>query len=223
MQRQLAVLVLGLFSLGLPACETDDPCARREAACLDVVLIGKKDDGAGNPVVYRGLKVTIYAPNGATPTAGEPEDSCEITLSGGKMVRRVYGRELGPVGKALASLDVPDLSRKEAYSPTIQAKLTFKLPAEFNALDDTNLDDKLLEYSSDEARISGLKALRDRDPRAIRILVTQAGQTKTAWDSRCEEGVYSASEWLMKRYFRVGSNQHAGAFAPLDGASPASP
>jgi hypothetical protein len=38
-------------------CESTDPCIRREAACLDVVLIGKKD-----PVYYRGLNVKVAFP-----------------------------------------------------------------------------------------------------------------------------------------------------------------
>lgn len=221
--RPWAALVLGFLCAGLPACETDDPCARREAACLDVVLIGKKDDGAGNPVVYRGLQVSVFAPNMSSTGGNPPADKCEITATGGKMVRRVFGSELGPVGMNLATTQVPELSRRESYSPTIQGKLTFQLPAEFNALADRDLDDELLRFSSDEERVTGLKDLRDRDPRAIRILITQAGQTKTAWDSRCEEGVFSSSEWLIKRYYRVGRNQHVAAFAALDGATTASP
>lgn len=222
-ERRLVAGILGLLGLGLPACETDDPCARREAACLDVVLIGKKDDGAGNPIAYRGLQVSIYAPNMANPTGTPPEDKCETAVVDGKMVRRVFGSETGPVGTTLASAPVPDLTRKESYSPTIQGKLTFQLPAEFNALADRDLDDVLLQYGSDDERIAALKELRDRDPRAIRILITQTGQGKTAWDSRCEEGVYSSSEWLIKRYFRVGRNQHLAAFAPLQGAMTSSP
>lgn len=221
--RAWAALALGLLCAGLPGCETDDPCARREAACLDVVLIGKKDDGAGNPVVYRGLQVSVFAPNVSNQTGNPPADKCEITATGGKMVRRVFGSELGPVGMTLATTQVPELTRKESYSPTIQGKLTFQLPAEFNALADRDLDDVLLQYSSDDERVAGLKELRDRDPRAIRILITQAGQTKTAWDSRCEEGVFSSGEWLIKRYYRVGQNQHVAAFAVLDGATTASP
>lgn len=220
--RPWAAVALGLAGLGLSACETDDPCARREAACLDVVLIGKKDDGAGNPIAYRGLQVSVYAPNAGGATGNTLPDKCEITVNGSKMVRRVYGSEMGPVGMTLVSTQVPELTRREAYSPTIQGKLTFQLPAEFNGLADRDLDDTLIQYGSDDERIAALKDLRDRDPRAIRILITQSGQSKTAWDSRCEEGVYSSSEWLIKRYFRVGRNQHLAAFAPLDGATPAS-
>lgn len=210
-------------SLGLAACETDDPCARREAACVDVVLIGKKDDGAGNPVAYRGLKVSIFAANWPRPAATPPEDKCEITMVSGKPVRRVFGSEVGPIGTTLATGDVPELTRRESYSPTIQAKLTFMLPAEFNALADTDLDDALFNEPDDSARIARLKTLRDSDPRGLRILITQSGQSKTAWDSRCEEGVFSTSEWLMKRYYRAGRNQHAAVFAPLDGAMTTSP
>ena len=221
--RRTSWLLVTAASVALPACETDDPCALRQEACVDVVLIGKKDDGAGNPIAYRDLKVSIYAPNFPAPASAPPEDKCEVTMVAGKPVRRVFGGETSPAGTLLASLDVPALVRKEAYSPTIQAKLTFKLPREFNALSDTNLDDELLKYSDDDARIAGLKRLRDSDPRSVRVIVTQAGQTKSAWDSRCEEAVFSGSEWLIKRYYRVGQNQHAGVFAAMEGAVTSSP
>jgi len=222
-RRWVASVTLVAASLGWSACETDDPCARREAACVDVVLIGKKDDGAGNPIAYRGLKVSIYAPNWPRPAAAPPEDKCEVAMVSGKPVRRVFGSDVGPAGTALATADVPELTRRESYSPTIQAKLTFKLPPEFNDVTDTDLDETLFKYPDDDARITGLKMLRDSDPRALRILVTQSGQSVSAWDSRCDEGLFSSGEWLMKHYYRVGRNQHAAVFATLDGASTSSP
>lgn len=222
-RRWLASFALAAVSLGSSGCETDDPCARREAACVDVVLIGKKDDGAGNPIAYRGLKVSIFAPNWPRPAASPPDDTCETSMVAGKSVRRVFGRELGPVGSTLVSGDVPELTRKESYSPTIQTKLTFMLPAEFNALPDSNLDEELFKIADDDERIAKLKALRESDPRSLRILVTQAGQSQSAWDSRCEESVFSAGEWLMKHYYRVGKNQHAAVFAVLDGATTSNP
>ena len=212
-----------------PGCETDDPCALRTAACVDVVLIGKRDDGAGNPISYRGLKVSVYAPNRAGMQSAPPEDHCEVTMVGTKMVRRVYGSDLGPVGTLLGSSDVPELRLKETNSPTIQAKLSFLLPSDFNAQPDPNadpdnqLDADLAKLPSDKARIDRLKQLRDSDARAVRILVTQSGQSKSAWDSRCEENVFSDDEWLMKKYYRVGQNQYAGVWAVLDGAQTTSP
>src|SRR5262245_54511905 len=91
-------LPLVVLLLAGPGCETDDPCARRTAACVEVTLVGKRDDGAGNPIAYRGLEVKIFAPNLSGPQSGVM-DKCDTN--------HLYGSETGPVGQNLASVQVP--------------------------------------------------------------------------------------------------------------------
>src|SRR5688572_17468838 len=93
----LATLLMAGLA-GTTGCETDDPCARRQAACVDVTLVGRKDDGNGNPIAYRGLEVKIFAPNMSGPQTGVI-DKCETD--------HVYGSELAPGGTLLAQSAVP--------------------------------------------------------------------------------------------------------------------
>lgn len=53
-----AILLMTLSSLG--GCESNDPCVLRQAACLDVTLMGKKD-----PVFYRNLTIRVTDGKGA--------------------------------------------------------------------------------------------------------------------------------------------------------------
>ena len=45
----------------------------------------------------------------------------------------------------------------------------------------------------------------------------------SAWDSRCDEGLFSNSEWTMKQYYRVGQNKYISVLAFLEGAQTSSP
>lgn len=195
-------------------CETDDPCARRQAACVEVTLVGKKDDGSGNPIAYRGLEVKIFAPNMSGPQTGVV-DKCD---SG-----QVFGSELLPSGAMLAATPIPDLTLREQFSPAIQTKLSFQLPDSFNALDDVPPSDVIDPIPDTADKITKLKELRDSDPRAIRMIVTQSGQPKSAWDSRCDEAMFSEDEWMMKQYYRVGKNKFVVTIAPIAGAMTSAP
>lgn len=212
-----ALLATVAAALALPlvsGCESDDPCARRQAACVEVTLVGKKDDGNGNPIAYRGLEVKIFAPNMSSPQTGVV-DKCD---SG-----HVYGSEMAPSGSMLAATPIPDLTLRDTFSPAIQTKLSFQLPDSFNALDDAVPADIIDPIPDNADKITKLKELRDSDPRAIRMIVTQSGQTKSAWDSRCDEERFSEDEWMMKQYYRVGKNKFIVTLAYMEGAMTSAP
>jgi hypothetical protein len=214
---RLAAAMGGLTLAVLPlvsGCETDDPCARRTAACVEVTLVGKRDDGNGGPIAYRGLEVKIFAPNMSGPQSGVM-DKCDT--------KHLYGSELGPVGASLASVSVPDLLAHDTFSPAVQGKLSFQLPDGFNALADMPPADSIDPIPDTGDKIMKLKALRDSDPRAMRILITQAGLQKSAWDSRCDEALFSDDEWTMKQYYRVGQNKSVTVIANLEGAQTSPP
>ena len=210
-----AMLAGGLGLVG--GCETEDPCALRQAACVDVTLVGKRDDGIGNAVAYRGLQVSIFAPNAAGPQS-DVMDGCE---SG-----HVYGTQLGAggLGTTLASTAVPDLlPHDSSYLSPVQGLLSFQLPDSFNAIADNPPSDVVDPIPSNADKITKLKELRDSDPRAIRIIVTQQGQTNSVWDSRCDEALFSTDEWTMKQYYRVGQNKAIPVIAILEGAATSTP
>jgi len=209
-----AVASAGLGLLALAGCESEDPCARRQAACIDLTLIGRRDDGNGGAIAYRGLSVSIYAPNLTGPSRNQP-DKCEA--------EHVYGSELGPVGTLLASQEVPELKLLEPYAAAVQAKLLFQLSDSFNQVPDMPPSDVIDPLPNEDAKIAALKTLRDEDPRAVRILVLQSGQEKSVWDSRCDENLYSKDEWLMKKHYRVGANEAISRLAVLEGAKTSAP
>lgn len=212
-----------LFTLALlGGCETDDPCARRQAACVDVVLVGKRDDGAGGPIAYRGLTVSVFAPN-LNGTGAASQSTCDRDMTTAKP--HLYGNELGPVGTSLAASEVPELVLTTPYLATIQGKLTFQLPDSFNSETDRETEySALLDQQPDDAsRIAEMKKLRDSDPRALRILVTQAGETHSVWDSRCDEEQFSGDEWKQKRWYRAGKNKYVSVMALLEGAKTSAP
>lgn len=182
-QKCVPTFLAGLAALPLLApasgCESTDPCIRREAACLDVVLIGKKD-----PVYYRGLNVKVAFP----------------------------AMSLSPMTQDIGEL------RATAVAG-VQGKLTFQLPAEFNAQDDVAIDPQL-EGLDEAAQIAKIKELRKTDKRLIRITiqgteVNPAAQGKVCWDSVDEEGRFSDEQWLHLKYYRVGKNQYQGVHAVL--------
>jgi hypothetical protein len=184
-------------------CESNDPCVRRTAACVEVMLIGRKDDGSGTPAVYRDVSVKVCAPNPGMPDAMCGDQSC--------------GTELASTSEPLT------LRPAEPYLANTQGKVSFQLPGSFNDLPDlyqtddgqrTELALEIDDLPADE-RKARLLELRKTDPRAIRILVTQPGASKPAWDSRCEEGLFSDDEWAMLKYYRVGKNQALAVPAPL--------
>jgi hypothetical protein len=214
------LLCLGISLCGglglLTGCETDDPCARNTAACLDLTLVGKRDDGNGGQIAYRGLTVKIFAPNEQGPSHGVL-DKCDVDMT--TMGPLLYGSELGPVGTLLATAEVPELTLPMPYSAAIQATVTFQLPDSFNQLvDQDDWFTTMVDMKPDSMKVDTLKALRDQDERAIRIIVTQSGQSKSAWDSRCDEAQFSDDEWLMKKWYRVGQNKYVGKIAILAGA-----
>ncbi len=214
-----SLVLLAAFDL-LSGCETNDPCALRQAACVDVVLVGEQQDAAGNPVDYRNLSVSIYAPNMQGPSTNVM-DKCAVNMT--TMQPQVYGAELGPVGTTLATTALPDLQLMMPTSAAVQGKVTFQLPDAFNMLVDNPPANAIASITDPNAEITELKQLRDSDPRAVRVLVTQSGQTQSAWDSRCDEDLFSQDEWTMKQYYRVGENQYISVLAVLAGAETSSP
>ncbi|MFO0576550.1 MAG: hypothetical protein U1A78_21300 [Polyangia bacterium] len=205
--------VLGLLApiLFTTGCESEDPCVRRTAACIDVTLIGRRDDGMGNPAVYRDLSVKVCAPNPGSSGAKCGDDAC-----GTELVRTSEPLTLMPVAP---------------YSNNTQGKISFRLPDSFNELPDLFLTDdgqrsdlaQEIDALSAPERKARLLSLRDSDPRAIRVLVTQSGAPKPAWDSRCEEDLFSDDEWAMLRYHRVGKNEARPIPAPLRDGKLATP
>ena len=198
-----AAPALGLFS----GCETNDPCALRQAACLDVVLIGNRDDGMGNPIAYRDLSVKVCpASSGGT---ADPTAKCDPAA---------------PCGGELAATPMPvSLTAVASYSANVQGLVTFKLPDSFNALPDTPPGPIVDPIDDTDQKIARLKELRGMDPRAVRILVTQAGQTTPVWDSRCDEDLFSRDQWTMLRYYRVGKNEYRAVYSPLAAAKTSAP
>ena len=209
----IGFVALGLASALAPGCESTDPCARREAACIEITLTGKGNDGNGNQVAYRGLNVQVFAPNAAGPS--QSVDQC--------VAKHLYGADLGPVGTLLASSMVPDLVPSAMYSPAVQGKSAFQLPDSLNALDDRQPADIVDDIPGQADKIAKLKELRDTDPRAVRIIITQSGQTNSAWDSRCYEDVFSADQWTMQKYYRVGKNEDRGIQADLENGMTTAP
>lgn len=210
----VSLLALGFAAALGSGCETDDPCARREAACIEVTLTGKRDDGNGNQVAYRNLSVQIFAPNlnGASTMV---DDKC--------VDDHLYGAERGPVGTVLASVMLPELLPAAPYSPAVQGKVAFQLPDSFNQIEDRQPADIVDPITNVDEKIARLKELRDGDPRAVRIIITQTDQMNSAWDSRCFENVFSDDLWTMQKYYRVGRNENRGVQADLEGAVTSAP
>ena len=154
--------------------------------------------GTPSPTAARWSASTL--PNAGGATGNTPPDKCEITANGSKMVRRVYGSEMGPVGMTLVSTQVPRTDASRSLFSDHPGKLTFQLPAEFKTLADRDSG-----RHPDPVRRATTSASPHSRPARSRpagncIPITQSGQSKTAWDSRREEGRHSSSEWLIKRY-----------------------
>lgn len=210
----VSLLALGFAAALGSGCETDDPCARREAACIEVTLTGKRDDGNGNQVAYRNLNVQIFAPNLTGPQT-MVDDKC--------VADHLYGAERGPVGTMLASVTIPELLPASTYAPAVQGKVAFQLPDSFNQIDDQPPADIVDLITNPDAKVAKLKELRDSDPRAVRIIITQTDAMTSDWDSRCFENVFSDDLWTMQKYYRVGRNEDRGVQADLEGAVPSAP
>lgn len=189
-------------------CETSDPCALRQAACLDVSLIGNHDDGMGNPIVYRDLSVKV-CPLPAGSAAADPLAKCDPAA---------------PCGTELASTAMPmTLSAFAPYSANVQGLVTFRLPDTFNGLADNPPGPITDPIDDTDQKILRLKQLRGMDPRSVRIVVTQAGQTAPVWDSRCDEDLFSRDQWTTLKYYRVGKNEYRAVYASLAAAKTSAP
>jgi hypothetical protein len=181
MLRQATVLLS--LSLLCSACETSDPCILRQAACLDVKLIGNPD-----PYYYQNVTVRV------TDRAGK------------ELVPPVQMAELRATARA-----------------NTETTVSFQLPDSYNALDDIKPKEAIRGLANDDERIARLEELRDKDPRALRIVVTgtEAGggpPGMVRWDSKEEEDWRIAAAkmegnvdpWLHFMYFRVGRNEYVG-------------
>ncbi len=200
-------ILVGIVSLwGASGCETNDPCILRQAACVDVSLIGKKTDAMGGPIAYRDLSVKVCSGPGMSNTAcseGQAAPAC--------------------VGELASTAEPQTLTAVAAYSANVQGLVNFQLPTAFNDQEDqppTEVDS--LDAAARKAR---LLMLRNTDPRAVRIVVTQPQGTGavTVWDSRCEEDLFSDDEWSKLKYYRVGKNEYRSVFAPLRKAKDSTP
>lgn len=200
-------ILVGLLSLGATSgCETNDPCVLRQAACVDVSLIGKKTDAMGAPIAYRDLSVKVCS-GPALASSACSEGMAAPSCSG-----------------ELASTSEPQtLTAVAAYSANVQGLVSFQLPSAFNDLTDTPPTE--VDSLDAASRKKRLLALRDSDPRAVRILVTQpqGNGAVTVWDSRCEEDLFSDDEWSKLKYYRVGKNEYRSVFAPLRKAQTTTP
>ncbi len=192
--------------LAMTGCETNDPCALRTAACIDVALIGARTDTMGAPIAYRDLSIKICSGpsvSSAPCSEGQAPPSCASEL--------------------VTTPEPQTLTAVAAYSANVQGLVSFQLPSAFNELPDvppTEVDS--LGAAERKAR---LLMLRNTDPRAVRILVTQP-QTSgavTVWDSRCEEDLFSNDEWSKLKYYRVGKNEYRSVFAQLRKAQTSTP
>lgn len=180
-----------LMSLTAAGCESNDPCFNRTAACLNVVIRGEAD-----PVYYTGMTVRVY--KGTSQTELLPASSMA---------------ELRATAKA-----------------SVQTIVTFQLPDDFNGQPDWFMknDDGVPDarvaaidnLPGEAEKIAALKALRAQDPRYVHISVVgtkvggQGGPVE--WDSvKEEDSCYSPSQWLQQKYYRVGKNQFAAAYALL--------
>ena len=206
--QAVAALVTGCV-LGLGSgCETSDPCALRQAACLDVSLIGNRDDGMGNPIAYRDLTVKVCPLPPGSATA-DPLAKCDPAA---------------PCGSELAATATPlTLTAFASYSANVQGLVTFRLPDSFNALADDPPGPVIDPIDDTDQKILRLKQLRAMDPRAVRIVVSQAGQTAPVWDSRCDEDLFSRDQWTTLKYYRVGKNEYRAVYASLAAAKTSSP
>ena len=207
--KRLCSVGLWFTMLGICAtsgCETNDPCVLRQAACVDISLIGKKTDPSGAPIAYRDLSVKVCSGPAAASSPcseGQAPPSC--------------GMELG------STMSPQTLTAVAAYSANVQGLVSFQLPSTFNEqVDQPPTEVDSLDAAARKAR---LLMLRDQDPRAVRILVTQpqSSGAVTVWDSRCEEDLFSDDEWSKLKYYRVGKNEYRSVFAPLRKAQTSTP
>lgn len=201
-----AALAAAPLALTLTGCETKDACALRQAACVDVALLGKRDDGIGNQVAYRNLTIKVFAPN---PTASQPAPE-------GKCVKD------GPYGADLTASPEPfDLTPQAPYIAGTQGLVSFQLPDAFNDLADNPPGMVVDDLPSTAQKVAKLKELRSQDLRAVRIVVFQ--DAKPVWDSRCDEDAFSSDEWTMKKYYRIGKNEYRAVYAALADAMTSAP
>lgn len=207
-RRSLAAagLVAGAAVALGSGCETSDPCALRQAACLDVSLIGNRDDGQGNPIAYRDISVKVCPlPAGSA----DPMAKCDPAA---------------PCGTELASTPMAmTLTAFAPYSANVQGLVTFRLPDAFNGLADNPPGPLTDPIDDTDEKILRLKQLRGMDPRAVRIVVSQAGQTTPVWDSRCDEDLFSRDQWTTLKYYRVGKNEYRAVYASLAAAKTSPP
>lgn len=202
---RLSVLFLGLIGASLSGCETSDPCVLRQAACLDVSLIGEKTDSLGAPIAYRDVAVRVCSgPKNASLDCAEGQTAAGCT-------------------EQWAQSDALTLTAVASYSANVQGLVSFQLPASFNDLadDPPNAVDNL----DPTARVARLKTLRDQDPRAVRIFVTQnqGSAAQVVWDSRCAENLFSQDQWSKLKYYRVGKNDYVPVFASMKRAKTSAP
>ena len=163
-------------------------------------------DAMGAPIAYRDLSVKVCEGRALAGTAcseGMAPPSCTGELAG--------------------TSEPTTLTAVAAYSANVQGLVSFQLPTAFNERTDTPPTEvDTLDAASRKTR---LLALRDSDPRAVRILVTQpqGNGAITVWDSRCEEDLFSDDEWSKLKYYRVGKNEYRSVFAPLRKAQTTTP
>ena len=177
-------------ALTLIACETTDPCALRQAACLDVVLIGAPD-----PVFYRGLTVTISVAAGGAPLA-PPTSIPELRSTAPAGVQGLVTFQLPASFNDLMDIapdkvvgEIQDTDAKIAKLDELRGKDLRAIRILVEGTESGGGADAKVRWDSKVEEETRLKAAKDD------------GNT---------------DQWLQLRYFRVGKNKYEAAYATLD-------
>lgn len=212
-----ATAFLLVCAAGSVGCENTDPCVLRQAACIDVLLIGGVSK-QGDALVYRDLSIKVNDANG----------------------KEILPAQTFPLLTDTSEKDV-GIPRRPTGSG-VYGRVTIKLPDSFNALMDRGEAKDV--YPADPCSVSDatspdwsaaldeLRPLqaqkRSEDPRRVQIVV-QAKEDRVdrgvkrdvGWDSRVFEDICFSPSQICNDldgwgYYRVGLNQHINAFVYLE-------
>lgn len=175
-------------ALALAGCETNDPCALRQAACLDVTLIGAQD-----PIYYRDITVSVTSASGAQLV--EPQRISELRQTAPAGVQGLVTFRLPDSFNALDDLqpdkvigDIADPDMKVAKLEELRGKDPRAIRVLVEGTETGGGENAKVRWDSREEEETRLKAAKDD------------GNT---------------DQWLQERYFRIGKNQYQAAYATL--------
>ncbi|MCS6915602.1 MAG: hypothetical protein RMK29_00160 [Myxococcales bacterium] len=190
-----AALLLG-SALALAGCESKDPCILRQAACLDIVLIGKQQ-----PVYYRKVTITITAaamPAGAPLVPVETIEELRATAAAG--VQGLVTFRLPDSYNELMDL-TPDKVIGELKTDAEKIARLEELRAQ---------DPRALRILIEGTEVDGMQThpigWDSREEEELRIKAAR------------EMG--NPDPWLRLLYHRVGRNQYLAVYALLQRRTP---